>query len=164
MPVAVIARRERKPRDGRAVISRPAQPDAGSTEKRDTGRAVNRIVAPRTGNPGPALVDSLPCAVMRRGETPIRRVDPAPAPWRQIAPLPVAERRPIVRHSLRVPDLAVGVVALPVAVRGERRNAGDGWRHGSGHIADARFAPPRGVEGIGNSGGDIAGGEPAADQ
>ena len=122
-----LARREREPGDRRhrAEIAGPAQPDPGSSEKRDDGGAVIGDCEPLAWDPGPAVAKPRPASEMRRGEAPRRVVDPRPAPRRDIAPGAVAVGHPIGGDVAREPDIAELRIELPaagVAEGGEARN------------------------------------------
>src|SRR5258708_9902974 len=94
---------------------------------------------------------------MRRREPPCRRIDPGPSPGRQVAPRPVAVGHPIDRQILRAPDVAVGRVVGPIAVRGEKLAASDAERQVRRVVAGIARTPPRAnVKSIGRGRADDA--------
>ena len=112
-----LARPKREPRDATDVAAGDRKPEVDAAHEHNQCRGVVGPGAHGTGYPTPRSTQIRPAAVMRHGEAPGRVIHPRPTPGVDPCPMSVAVRRPAGGHASRDPDVAVGRVHVPGAVR-----------------------------------------------
>ena len=112
-----VARTEREPGDAADVAAGDRELEIGAAHERNQRRGVIGSGARRTRDPTPGSAEIRPASVMGHGETPGRVIHPRPAPGIDPRPMSVAVGGPIGTHAARDPDVAVGRVGAPGAVR-----------------------------------------------
>jgi len=127
-----VARSERKPRHATDVAGPDRERKVAAADERDQRRRVVRPGAHGAWYPTPATTEIRPATVMGHGETPRGVIDPGPTPRVDPGPMAVSVRCPAGRHARGVPDVAVGRIGAPRAVRIEVLIADDVRRYVTG--------------------------------
>src|SRR4030095_6914590 len=111
------ARTEREPGDTADVAAGDRDLEVAAADECNERRSVIRPRAHRAGYPAPRSIEIRPATVVRYGEAPRRVIHPRPTPRVDPRPMTIAVRRPAGGDAIRVPDVAVGRVVAPRAVR-----------------------------------------------
>ena len=124
-----LARPERKPGDAADVAAGDRELEVAASHEGDQRRGVVGARPRRARDPAPVSAKIGPASVMGHREAPGRVIHPRPAPGIDPRPMSVAIRRPVGGHAIRIPDVSVGGIDAPGAVRIEVLVADDVRRH-----------------------------------